>query len=90
MEKSNLNKTSRTKRFLTAAVLGGQLLAVPAAQASVPERVSIVRKALSTKLEAAALQRNSEAAGKELASWLNWTNWSNWNNWQNWVNWLNY
>lgn len=83
---------------VAAAMIGAPSAqaAVPAAKASIEERVQHAREAL---LPVVGQGDRKKDAPDRLAFWGNrfgvvarpmWPNWPNWNNWHNWPNWPNY
>lgn len=97
MKNENDNKKALSLLLIAGGLFGAQAkAAIPAASASIPQRVATVRMELHNRMDAAATLSGTEAASKlpyaerEVASWLNWVNWPNWNNWRNWNNWANW
>ena len=94
--------SQRAKKALSAALLAGGLIggqaaqaAIPAASATIPDRVAAVRDAMNKRIAEAKETGGTQAIEKpysqlEVASWLNWINWPNWNNWGDWNNWANW
>jgi hypothetical protein len=101
-EDKKFGMTGQARKAVCAAFLAGGLFAgqakasVPAAPASIPDRVATVRAELNRRVAEAETLGGTDAIAKlpytqlEVASWLNWVNWPNWNNWRDWNNWRNW
>ncbi len=86
---NKLRLSLKARKALCSAFLAGGLFSGQAAQASVPDRVAVVRAELNKRVATQAVEKLPYAE-KQLLSWLNWRNWPNWNNWRDWNNWHNW